>query len=174
MPRRTPRAIARAARLLKTASRLPPAHLAALARATAYVVGTKGALAVLPWREVSAAFDATPTREGDPDWRRAQVTLWAVDAVSRRLLRGKPCLTQALVAQKLLRGYGVNPDLRIGAALSAGGPFRAHAWLEHDGEVLIGGRDSASEYAPFVRVGAAPTGDPAPAPGAAASGAEGA
>ena len=166
MPRRTTETIQRVGRLLRTASRLPPGHLVALARATAYVVGTRGALMVLPWRGVSAAFDAAPTKGGGPDWRRAQVALWSVDAVSRRLLRGKPCLTQALVAQKLLRGYGVDPDLRIGASLSAGGPFRAHAWLEHDGEVLIGGRDSASQYVPFRRVGAASAKASAPAPSA--------
>ena len=40
----------------------------------------------------------------------------AVEAMSRRLLGDKPCLTQALVAQRLLREDGFDSVLRIGVA----------------------------------------------------------
>jgi hypothetical protein len=54
---------------------------------------------------------------------------------------GATCLTQALVTQVLLRRAGFVPVLRIGLARGAGGALHAHAWLENQGEVVIGGEE---------------------------------
>lgn len=76
--------------------------------------------------------------------------LWAVAAVSRRLFPTRPCLTQALAAQFLLHVRGASPTaLRIGVARALGGEVQAHAWLERDGTVLIGGEDSSTLYQPL-------------------------
>ena len=63
----------------------------------------------------------------------------AIDRASRRV-PGATCLTQALSAQLMLRRHGHHSNLCLGVARDADGDFRAHAWLESDGGILIGGR----------------------------------
>lgn len=53
------------------------------------------------------------------------------------------CLTRALVGEWMLKESGFNPSLHIGVKKGEGKNFEAHAWLEMDGEKLIGG--SAAE-----------------------------
>lgn len=67
---------------------------------------------------------------------RIEGILWAVAAASRRIPDAS-CLTQAIVALLLLRRHGYSAQFCVGVAHDAGG-FRAHAWLERDGRVLIG------------------------------------
>jgi hypothetical protein len=63
----------------------------------------------------------------------------AVERASRRV-PGATCLTQALSAQMILRHHGHHSRLCLGVARDASGDFRAHAWLESEGRILIGGR----------------------------------
>ena len=74
--------------------------------------------------------------------------IWAV-VVSSRLVPRASCLTQALSAQLVLARYGFQSDLRIGVARDAQGVFEAHAWLEQEGQVILGGRHDLSRYAPL-------------------------
>ena len=78
--------------------------------------------------------------------------VWTVVAVSRRVPRAS-CLTQALVAQRLLAEVGVASDLRIGVARDATGAFEAHAWLEHDGRVVLGEVDGMERFTPMSQTG---------------------
>jgi hypothetical protein len=55
------------------------------------------------------------------------------------------CLTQALAAQWLCAWFGRATTLRIGVAKGNDKPFRAHAWLESEGRVLVGGESLAEE-----------------------------
>ena len=88
-----------------------------------------------------------PVRLSEDDEQRL---LWAVAAVSRRLFPARPCLTQALAAQVLLRWKKGRPaQLRIGVARADGNQIQAHAWLERDGNVLIGGTASPRVYSPL-------------------------
>jgi len=63
--------------------------------------------------------------------------IWAVKA-SSRFVPCATCLTQAMAARMLLSIYGHKADLRIGV-LREDDDLKAHAWLEKDGRVLIGG-----------------------------------
>lgn len=56
------------------------------------------------------------------------------------------CLTQALAARTLLRRYGQAADLKIGVARE-NGKFEAHAWLEIDGQIVLGKQRGHSRYA---------------------------
>ena len=74
---------------------------------------------------------------------------WAAHAVGRRFLPERPCLTQALVLQYLLLRRGDDEaELHIGVAKNEDG-LQAHAWVERNGQVLIGGADSPQEYERF-------------------------
>ena len=61
---------------------------------------------------------------------------WSVAASSRFVPRST-CLVRALTAKLLLSGCGYPSEIRIGVAKAPG--FQSHAWLEYQGEVLIGG-----------------------------------
>ena len=138
----------RARAAARTAGGLSGLQWAALAKAVGWVPLTRVALLVVPWRRLAAAFDAAPVR-GAPDMERARAAVWAVGAISRRALRDRPCLTQAPAARHLLRRCGVETTLEIGATRGSDGAVLAHAWLERDGQVVIGGVESPSTYARF-------------------------
>jgi hypothetical protein len=79
-----------------------------------------------------------PRPAGPPTVERVT---WAVGAASRRIPRAT-CLTQAVAAQLLLRRFGYASSLCLGVARGSKGEFLAHAWVERDGRVLIGGPQS--------------------------------
>ena len=65
---------------------------------------------------------------------------WAIAAASRLVPRAS-CLTQALAGLVMLRRNGHDAQLCIGAGRDRQGEFRAHAWLEQGGRILLGGGD---------------------------------
>lgn len=150
----------RAGHVVRTIGNLSGTRWAALARAAAWVPLTRAALLVVPWRRLSSAFEAVPVRyNGAPNWEQARAAVWAVEAVSRRALRDRPCLTQALVARHLLRRRGVETTLEIGAVRDGAGDVVAHAWLERDGRVVLGGEGSPDAYARFRPAARRPAAD---------------
>jgi hypothetical protein len=56
-----------------------------------------------------------------------------------RMPGAKTCLNQALAAQMLLAQRGYPALLHIGVAKGKEGQFQAHAWVESEGKVVIGG-----------------------------------
>jgi hypothetical protein len=64
---------------------------------------------------------------------------WAVEAAGRRVPGTKSCLTQALATQVLLTRRGYPALLHIGVEGGQRERFRAHAWVESEGKVVIGG-----------------------------------
>ena len=80
---------------------------------------------------------------------------WAVTVASPYMLRLRPCLVQALAVQLLLVRRGYPARLHLGVARGERGQVQAHAWVETDGRVVIGG--SASElgrYTPLLALDA--------------------
>ena len=73
------------------------------------------------------------------DPRRAARLVKAVAALYRM-----PCLEQSLVLFRILRRRGIPAELRIGVRKVSGG-LNAHAWVEHDGRLLLDG-GIANEY----------------------------
>ncbi len=65
---------------------------------------------------------------------------WAVTIASSYVPRAT-CLTQALATQLLLANHGYHSNLQIGVAKGDIDQLEAHAWLECDGRVVMGGSD---------------------------------
>lgn len=87
-----------------------------------------------------------------PTYRNQAV--WAAQTAGRWLLPEEPCLTQALVLQYLLLRRGeVSTQLHIGVARGSEDDLHAHAWVEKDGRVLIGGAASPNNYERFPELG---------------------
>ena len=144
-------------RYVKTFLGAPPRYRQTLFQALVMVAMVRIGLWVLPYRVVYRLLDGSaPQPVGlSTDAARAyrkRVT-WAVNAVSRRLLGKKPCLVQALAARWLLARRGIAVDFRIGVTLDDSKSLLAHAWLEQNGVVIIGGADSPSTYRALKPVG---------------------
>lgn len=73
---------------------------------------------------------------------------WAVAGASQYIPMAT-CLTQALATQVLLGWQGHAAHLCIGVARSEVGQFQAHAWVECQGRVVIGGTDAPSRFTPL-------------------------
>lgn len=121
-----------------------------LPRALATVVVVRLCLRFLPLRawERAAARQLRRRRSavGSAQTEPQEIS-WAVDCVSRAV-PGATCLTQALAAQILLSRRGHASRLRIGVARGPGGGLLAHAWLETNGVVVLGGSNLES-YTPL-------------------------
>jgi hypothetical protein len=99
-------------------------------------------LRVLPFTRVRRLLER---RAGSGDGPVRSIA-WAVNAVSRRVPR-TTCLAEALVMYTLLRRHGHSPALRIGVRRADSSPLQAHAWVECDGDVVIGAVDSLADHA---------------------------
>lgn len=64
---------------------------------------------------------------------------WAVKTVSRLIPGGQHCLSQALTVQTFLVRRGYSSKICFGVRCEPGRIFMAHAWVECNGVVLIGG-----------------------------------
>ena len=87
-----------------------------------------------------------------PPARQASVeqAVWAALAGGRWSPVGTTCLSTALLAQALLQRHGYQAKLRIGARREPNGAFAAHAWLEREGIVIVGGpAEMVAGYAPL-------------------------
>jgi hypothetical protein len=95
---------------------------------------TRAALTVLPWRAASRLL-ATPTR-GRSSTPHDRLTR-AVHGASR-FVPHTTCLVKALALQTLLARRGRIGILHLGVKTTRAAGFEAHAWLEVDGEIIIG------------------------------------
>ncbi|GAX39658.1 hypothetical protein NIES4075_06140 [Tolypothrix sp. NIES-4075] len=63
--------------------------------------------------------------------------IWAVE-VSSHYMPGVKCLARALTCQLFMSRHGYTSNLCIGVAKGQEGELKAHAWLENQGQVVIG------------------------------------
>ncbi len=75
--------------------------------------------------------------------------IWAVNLASRYQLGGVKCLARALATQVLLSRRGYSTELRIGVVKKENNQLLAHAWVESNGEVVIGGINNLADFQPF-------------------------
>jgi Transglutaminase-like superfamily len=117
-----------------------------LLRAFFLVAAIRAGLCLLPFRTVQRLTAGAP--RGVAGLHAAARCVWAVRATSR-FVPGATCLTQALAAQALLAESGHESRIEIGVGKDSQSRFRAHAWVVHGEEIVIG-RAGADEYVPLV------------------------
>ncbi len=140
-------------RKIRKLLRLSLADQVLLLKTALLIVGVRVALSLFAFQTVRRYL----TRMGKPtlgmlpdaDGVGAQKLLWAVQVTGHYLLRERPCLTRALVAQMLLSRRGYRTTLRIGVAHSAAQSLQAHAWLEQNGEIIVGHLHDLGRYTPL-------------------------
>jgi len=69
--------------------------------------------------------------------------------VTEKFVPAATCLTQALTCQILLGRAGHVAALKIGVCKAPEGGFKAHAWLECEGKIVIGAIPTLNEYTPL-------------------------
>lgn len=112
-----------------------------LIKAALLLEGIKLAMRLIPFKVLRRLAD----RAGRTFVRRrsgtlpAQTVAWAVETVSRNTPGEKTCLTQALAAQVLLTRRGYSSLLHIGVVKDENGELLAHAWVECQNEIVVGG-----------------------------------
>lgn len=131
--------------------RLPPADQRLLVTAVLTQAAIRLAAAMLPYRMVRGLVDRlarpSPHRHPTPTFSPERIA-WAV-ATGSRLVPGAACLTQALAARLLLERRGYPARVRVGISRTEGAELLAHAWLESDGRIVLGGTD-LTQYTPLA------------------------
>ncbi len=129
---------------------LPAAERRLLHRALAAVGWIRLGLWLLPFRVIRKQIERVPvlrTTRRRP-WTPEQIAQ-AVCRAGRYVPRAS-CLVLALAARQLCAEAGHATRLHVG--VRSGQRFVAHAWLECDGRVLLGGEE-VSDYAPLLTLG---------------------
>jgi hypothetical protein len=75
-----------------------------------------------------------------------QELIWAVEKSTQFTPGGAMCLARALTTKILMKQQGYDAELKIGVTKDASGVFKAHAWIEYQGEVTIGNLPDLSSF----------------------------
>ena len=124
-----------------------------LVQASLAVASTRFALWILPLAKIRRMIWLVFSAERPlPAMRRStqDQVVRAVVSAAKHCPIGSTCLATALVGQALLHRHGYVVELRVGVRRDPGGKFAAHAWLERQGSVVLGGpRTLLQSYTPF-------------------------
>jgi hypothetical protein len=138
-------------RVLRKWANLPRPERRLLVRALPLVACVRVGLWVLPWhvtRRLTQRLSVTARTTGSSPQVDVDAVARAVSRAARRVPRAT-CLTQAIATSVMLGRRGVPATIRFGAARDPQGRFIAHAWVECQGRIVIGGVTSPQRYAAF-------------------------
>lgn len=119
---------------------LPPSERLILAQAWGLFILVELALRILPFmRLLNLSKKVFQKQKGEPawDWPSVVRMSWLVEVAGRYAPVKVTCLKKALVLSWLFGRRGTQAELQIGVARQQGG-LKAHAWLDLDGQVIIG------------------------------------
>lgn len=137
---------------------LPASEHRGLLEATLLLAGVRLALWLRPFDAIRQELDFPPRRSRRSKPRANESGVNEIMRVRRhvdvgsRYIPGASCLTQALAAQVLLRRAGLDTTLRIGVKKEPAEGLKAHAWLECDGVIVVGG-EVMSQFTPLPPIG---------------------
>lgn len=107
-------------------------------------------LGLLPWHKLRQFLSVLSLKNRQiHDLPTIEQIVWAVTVSSRYTPGGAKCLARALTTQILMSRYGYVGELRIGVAKGEQGQFLAHAWVESQGQIVIGYLQDLSRYTPM-------------------------
>jgi hypothetical protein len=89
-------------------------------------------------------------RTPSPNPHNLMALIWAVNAASNLMPGGVKCLARALTMDVLMRRQGYLPNLRLGVLKQADGQPYFHAWVECQGQVIIGYLPNLKDFTPLL------------------------
>lgn len=132
--------------------RLPSSDRYLLATAAILLAAIKMGLRLLPFktlRALLATMSEKPRTLAQESPCSVDRVVWAVETAARHVPKST-CLTQAIATKVLLARRGFPAHLHIGVAHQGKGEqLLAHAWIESEGKVLIGGSE-LERYTPLL------------------------
>jgi hypothetical protein len=132
---------------LRRFARLSSAERALLVQAGLLLIVIRLMLWLVPWRRAIifiASMRVAPSTRFSVD--RLE---WAVRTAAQVVPR-ETCLTRALALRHFLSRGGHPSIVQIGVATEPGGRFVAHAWVEHDDEILLSTTEDVARYTRFL------------------------
>ncbi len=103
---------------------------------------------------VERAARLLPAKAKD-DFRGALARAERVERVAHRIFPGHPCLPQALTVCFQYWRRSLPARIHLGAMRDNAGALSAHAWVESNGEVIVGATERLAEYELFSGIEAA-------------------
>lgn len=73
---------------------------------------------------------------------------WAVTVVDTTLPFETTCLMQAIVGERLLAAHDYEAQIQLG--IDSSQEFEAHAWVEREGEIVLGEVDDHARFQPLA------------------------
>jgi hypothetical protein len=122
-----------------------------LAEAAVVLLLVRAALAAIPFSTLQRRVARVRSRKHLFERDAIVCVTRAVRAVARRLPVRTTCLVETLAAHAMLRRRGYHSVVRFGVKSPSAGArtIEAHAWLEHEGTVIVGQVDNLRDYAAF-------------------------
>ena len=71
---------------------------------------------------------------------------WAIKRTGENLIGEYTCLPVALAGQLQLNLHGIPARTRLGVQKTMNGEIKAHAWVECNGKIVIGGSEQEIEH----------------------------
>lgn len=116
-----------------------------------WLIAVRAGLCLLPFDRLRGWVAATdkPAGQPAPIEEMHEITK-AIERLGRFLAPLQiNCLPQALVGQRLLRRKGFDVQLKIGVLKDRGDLLAAHAWLEYQGQVILGNLQGLRQFTAF-------------------------
>lgn len=76
---------------------------------------------------------------------------WCIETASNNAPGGALCLAKALTTQILLNRYGYVHKFCIGVNKASEHTLKAHAWIEYEGQVIMGNLSDLNQYKPLTQ-----------------------
>ncbi|HEY9632633.1 MAG TPA: lasso peptide biosynthesis B2 protein [Coleofasciculaceae cyanobacterium] len=105
------------------------------------------------WRHLLSRLMQAQSKLHKSDPASVSQVVWAVCVVSHYMPGGVKCLARAAATQVLLSRHGHAADLHIGVAKGEEGQLEAHAWVESQGQIVIGNLSNLSRFTPLSTFG---------------------
>jgi hypothetical protein len=117
-----------------------------LVQAACILATVKLALRCLPLRVTRRALAYLGRKPASTPPEVQERAIRAVSTASGLVPGGGNCFARALTLQTLLARRGVATEVHIGFARAQGGAVEGHAWLTHEGHVIMGNLDDLERF----------------------------
>jgi len=116
-----------------------------------WLVSVKAGLYLLPFERLRGWLARVDEPVGKPaEMEEMRAIVEAIERISQVLAPLRiNCLPQALVGHRLLGRKGFNVQLKIGVLKHPGDQLAAHAWLEYEGQVILGDLRNLGQFTSF-------------------------
>ena len=117
-----------------------------LIRAGVWVALARLVLSVLPFQQFKRLLN--PTVLAAQTQTPVDSLAWAVRAAAR-VVPAATCLTQAVALKWMLARAGYTATIHIGVNQGTASKFSAHAWIERNGQIMLG-EEEAGRYSQLL------------------------